>query len=770
MIGNTHFDPVWLWRWDEAMSSITATFRSALDRMNEYPEFTYSFATPPVFEWIRHTSPDMLEEIKARVREGRWELAEGWWVQPDCYSASGESYVRQGLYAQRYLKDNFGQYADTVFNIDSFGHSPMLPQILKKSGIDYYVMCRPEQRHIPLDAPLFNWRSPDGTIVLTYRDDAPYKKNVTEAMDAFGDIDSSRMMVYGVTDHGGAPTKQAIEDIRSREDACCSTVRGFFEDNPTTDYTVDCELVTGDFGPYANHGDVKALNRIAEYTLLNAERSAVVAGVGDKSVLTKCWQDVLFNQFHDILGGASIRDAYFDSRNSVGGAIATAGEMLHYNLLRVTNKIAMPGKNPDNPWNIVVWNLNMFDYSGYIEAEAQWLHEFPKYDKGIYLEDQDGTVYPCQIIREKSVIPGFRSRFLFKAKVPSLGYKAFRVVQSGEEITRLDISPGGTLHTERYDIRLSPDSSMIESVYDKLECREIARALLHPVCYEDDGDTWEFGKSGYGKECEAPTLMRVEIVESGDMRTTVKASYDFRSSKIFMYYTVYKSESYMDVRYRVNWNEKHIVFKLVSELPTDKHRVSIPYGSVMRSSSSADLPMGEWIELAEFAFLPKRIFAYSLVDNRLGLTVLRSPIYGDLRIREIDLDLDYDIMEQGICEGEVRVLFGTSHSIEEAAVAFNNSPIVLCESNHTGTLPSEHSFLSADTDGVLLTVIKRAEDTDDVILRGCETRGKAGRAEIDFGGKHYSIDLSPYEIFTVSLDGECARGLDMLERELEKNK
>ena len=99
-VGNTHFDPVWLWQWNEAMTSIHATFRSALDRMNEDPDFCYSFATPPVFEWIKQTDPEMLEEIRARVREGRWETPEGWWLQPDCFSATGESYARQGLYGQ----------------------------------------------------------------------------------------------------------------------------------------------------------------------------------------------------------------------------------------------------------------------------------------------------------------------------------------------------------------------------------------------------------------------------------------------------------------------------------------------------------------------------------------------------------------------------------------------------------------------------------------------------------------------------------------------
>lgn len=139
MIGNTHFDPVWLWRWDEALASIRSTFRSALDRMNENPDFIYSFCTPAVFEWIEKTDIKLFEEIKKRVKEGRWELCEGWWVQADCNAPCGESYIRQGLYAREYLKTHFGKTSDTVFNIDSFGHNMQLPQILRGCGFRNYV-------------------------------------------------------------------------------------------------------------------------------------------------------------------------------------------------------------------------------------------------------------------------------------------------------------------------------------------------------------------------------------------------------------------------------------------------------------------------------------------------------------------------------------------------------------------------------------------------------------------------------------------------------
>ena len=131
MTGNTHFDPVWLWRWDEAMASIRATFRSVLERMEEDGDFQYAFSAPAVFEWILATDPELFEKIQKRVEEGRWELGEGWWLQADAYTGLGESYVRQGLYGQRWLHRHFGKISRTLYAIDSFGHPDTLPALLR---------------------------------------------------------------------------------------------------------------------------------------------------------------------------------------------------------------------------------------------------------------------------------------------------------------------------------------------------------------------------------------------------------------------------------------------------------------------------------------------------------------------------------------------------------------------------------------------------------------------------------------------------------------
>ena len=422
----------------------------------------------------------------------------------------------------------------------------------------------------------------------------------------------------------------------------------------------------------------------------------------------------------------------------------------------------MPGKNPDNAWNIVVWNLNAVEYNGYIEAEVQWAHEFPWYDKGILLEDSEGNKYECQIIRERSVIPRFRSRFLFKATIPSMGYKAFKVVQTNEDIIRKDLSDLGTLQTERYTVTFSQNGE-IESIYDKKENKQIQGKLLYPACFVDDGDTWAFNIDGYGEELEAFNLEKLEVVESGAFRTVIKATYSFRSSKLEMYYSLYEKESYMDVRYRINWNEKHIAFKLMTDLKRNEHTVSVPYGVTERSESKAEVPMGEWICADHLTFAVDHMFAYTVVNKKLGLTVLRSPIYGDLRISDIDLDTDSEIMEQGITEGKIRVSFDKSCNAIPFATEFNNPPIVLCESNHKGDMPARGSFAHVEAESVMLTVLKRSEDKAHTIVRGVEYSGRGQKIKLSVNNADYELEVEPYEIFTAMIDGESVKKVNMLE-------
>ena len=168
MIGNAHIDPVWLWQWPEGYQEVRATFQSAVERLDDYPEYVFTCDSSLFFAWVEESDPELFARIRAHVQSGRFQVIGGWWIEPDCNIPAGESFVRQALYGQRYLKEKFGITATTGANIDSFGHNATIPQILAKSGCDSYVFLRPglKEKELP---PLFWWESPDGSRVLAYR-------------------------------------------------------------------------------------------------------------------------------------------------------------------------------------------------------------------------------------------------------------------------------------------------------------------------------------------------------------------------------------------------------------------------------------------------------------------------------------------------------------------------------------------------------------------------------------------------------------------------
>lgn len=775
MIGNTHFDPVWLWTWDEAMASIRATFRSALLRMEEDPDFHYSFAAPPVFAWIEATDPALFREIRERVAEGRWDISEGWWNQPDCYTGSGESYVRHGLYGQAYLEKTFGRRAVSVMNVDSFGHSPVLPQILQKSGIQYYLFTRPEERHVPLSAPLFRWESTDGSAVTAFRIGGAagngWSGNLAAEMDLAVSTPGDKIMIFGVTDHGGAPTIRDIQTIRSREDAVFSTVAGFFDAHRDTEMpTVHGEFLTGDFGPYANGVEVKKNNRRAENILLSAESALCLAKIPDN--LTEAWHDVLFNQFHDILGGCCIPQAYTDARDLHGKAIAAANRFLHTSLQRITAGLAMPGENPDHPWNIVVWNLTGVSYDGYIEAEVQWAHEFGWYNGEIALEAEDGSVLPCQVICERSVIPSFRSRFVFRAALPSFGCRIFKLLKTGGEVPAKARIPAAetTIHTQRYEITLSTADGSIRRIRDTADDRILCENVLVPVCLEDPGDTWAFNVTAYGAPRGRFRFTGAEILEDGLLFTKWKVTsiLEGGASSITFYYSFYQEAEYLDVSWKLDWHEKMAVCKLFCDATSMEHTVSVPYGEIMRGASAADRPMSTWLRYDNALVVSDSLFAYTMTEGTVVFTIVRSPLYGDLRIAPIDTGYDYPVMEQGITEGGLRFYPSAGTVFAPAAAElYTRRPVVICEANHGGVIADRYTrgYAVLEADRTLLTVLKNAEDGQGIICRMVHY-GSGCKAKLICDGTEYPLVFRRDEIKTVRIDGGVITETNLLEEQI----
>jgi len=759
MFGNTHFDPSWLWTWDEAMASIRSTFRSALDRMKEDPDFIYSFSTPAVFEWIEQTDPDLFCEIQQRVKEGRWDVrAEGWWLQPDCNLPSGESFVRQGLYGQHYLMEKFGVKATTVFNNDSFGHCAMLPQILKKSGIDYYVMSRPEHHERQYEDDLFTWETPDGSSVLTYhvRSDIEgcYAQDTTSAIQKMRKesekLTHDSAVIYGVSDHGGAPTKKSLaqihEAIEKDGDVRFSSTTDFFtaqQGRVSSRYMGELQPLF--YGPFSNIVQVKRNNRKCENLLARAERASVMAAMlNDKAYpaekLKRGWKDTLFNQFHDILGGTCTPEVYEDARNQQGRVMHTANEITYFALQSICRRIKTFGDNDASVWNFVLFNLTGQDFKGPYGAEAQWAWEFPWYTDGLECVDENGTVIPCQISTEGSKIEGFRSRVEFEAQVPAMGYKTYALRKTNKKVER-DYSDTAIQSPFRFEV------------------------------YEDKGDTWCFNTTdGYGEKQEAPVLAERRTVEKGEVLTRVKQVWHYRHSVFTEYITEYAGKDYIDYEYTVVWNEKHQVLKLVpNELACGRSVIcGCPAGNIERAADGREYPVNDWLVWGDKTILLDGISAYDTKDN-LRLTVLRSPIYGDLRIKDLDERIDYRYMEQGAHSGRIRVINRALNTLSAASQAeqWLNRPMLVCEANHGGDLPPAQSLLKV-SDGCFISAWKQAEDGNGHIIRLVEMNGEKQMISVNqMDIPAFTVTLNPYEIKTLRVlkDGSVLQ-VNMLEEEI----
>ena len=446
VVGHAHLDPAWQWKWQEGSAEAKATLRSALDRMNEFPHFRFVCSSALLFRWIERFSPSMFEEIKQRIKEGRFIIVGGWHIQPDCNLASGEGYARQSLYAQRYFKEKFGVTASVGYNPDSFGHNLMFPQILKKSGMSYYIYQRPSEEQNPMnDKYLFNWFSPDGSSVMTYH---LQQRNFLEkdffnpdvSLEDLYDLIAQQnpisekdgvpsLFFYGVCDHGGGPTIRDLKSLSAYEEEnpdaelYYSSISDFFEAVKASGVTLPehhDDLQHFGSGCYSAITEIKNAVRRGESELLAAEKYSILEGKllnGPKRTeeFAEAWRNVCFLHFHDVLAGTATKVVYKDMQYISGMALNTAA-VEENNALQSISWAIDTADDVEKGTPIVLFNPNGFPVDELIEVNTH----------GVSMTDSEGNTVPFQLVsimRESSADK--RKNVLFKAHVPALGYAVY---------------------------------------------------------------------------------------------------------------------------------------------------------------------------------------------------------------------------------------------------------------------------------------------------------------------------------------------------------
>jgi alpha-mannosidase len=798
--GNSHIDMAWLWPASETTLVLQRTWSSALQLMREFPQLTYTHSSAAAYEWMEEKYPALFEEVRRRVREGRWEITGGMWVEPDLNMPDGESLVRQLLLGKRYFQEKFGVDVRTGWNPDSFGYNWQLPQIYKKSGINVFVtqkMAWNDTTKFPYK--LFWWQAPDGSRLLTYfpHDYANSINPVVMARDlaAYAPAMQYPEMLYlfGVGDHGGGPTRAMLETVqRWQKDAAyprleLGATQPYFDALEKQAPSLPLPVWNSELyfqyhrGVFTSQAETKQGNRRSEELLLTAEKFSSLAALAQLPYpaddLREAWKKVLFNQFHDIAAGSGIAALYKDAARDY----AEAGRITREHLQAALATLAQTAETQGSGEPVIVFNPLAWQRTGVIEVD---LHT-----RGLAatLEVRDAAGRPMftEPAGDPRAVP-VRLRFLAE-DVPPLGYKVFHVVPRAS--SRRPASPlrAGPefLENEFFRVRVDPKSGCITSLWDKQNRWE---AMAPGACGNElqtfvdkpkDWDAWNIDADFEAHQWHVDQADEVSLVESGPLRAVLRVRKHFQNSTFVQDITLYPHVRRVDVHMTADWHEKHILLKVAFPVAveSDAATYEIPFGSIARPTTRRtpaeraqfEVPALRWADYSDRAhglsLLNDCKYGYDGHNNVLRLSLLRSPEWPDPHADEGTHQFTYSLLPHA---GGWR----TGGTVQ-AGYELNSALLALAVDNHAGKMGPAQSFVSLEPQDVVLTSLKQAEGSNDLVLRFYESTGKRTTARIalplevkeawdadlmehaeeklPLEGKVVTLSVNPYEIKTLRL-------------------
>lgn len=801
--GNSHIDMAWLWPATETVEVVRNTFRTSLQLMDEYPEYTFSQSTAQASEWMEEKYPDLFEQINKRVQEGRWELVGGMWVEPDLNMPDGESLVRQILLGKRYFREKFGKDVRIGWNPDSFGYSWQLPQIYKKSGIDYFVTQKLEWNDTNKPTrKLFWWESPDGSRILTYfphdyvntLDPVRMGTDLADARRKLPGLDGM-MHLYGIGDHGGGPTRWMLNEGRKWTAPSVvyprlefGTAQAFFDDAERKAPGLNLPVWNSEMyfeyhrGVFTSQAETKKRNRESEELVLNAEKFSALAYLAGNQYpgeeLNKAWKNVLFNQFHDIAAGSGIAVIYKDAARGYEETRLIADAAMKHALATLSTQVDTSG----NGAPIIVFNPLSWQRSDVTEATVQLASSIT--GKSAEITDAEGRAMPGEILSVKPETGVVTVRFLAR-DVPSLGFKVF-YVRPGLGAGPSSVSANGTrLENEFLHARVDPQSGCITSLIDKQSQQE---AIASGGCgnllqaFRDvpkDWDAWNIDADFENQKWDLNHASEVRLLKQTPLEAVIRVVRKFQNSTFTQDVVVTAGIPRVDIRTRADWQEKHILLKAAFPLSVQNEKATyeIPYGSIERPTTRRnsfekamfEVPALRWADISDgrhgFSLLNDCKYGYDGKDNVLRLSLLRAPTWPDPHADEGVHEFTYSLYPHA---GDWRQAKTVRQGYE-----LNYKLIAFPSKKHSGTLGSQHSYLEIEPENVVVTAWKKAEDSVGLILRFYEWEGKdaevriragadvksaaetnlmeAPTADLPVTGGVASLRVKPYEIKSVKL-------------------
>lgn len=757
LVGHAHIDLQWLWTWEETINDvIPQTFNQAIKFMDEFPEFTFSQSSPTLYMATERYHPELFEKMKRKIDEGRWELVGGRWCEGDTNMISPESHVRHFLYGQRYFQSRFGKMCTVGWEPDTFGHCWTMPQLLKKSGIDSYYFCRAGKGQ-----PLFWWEGPDGSKVLAFEEPASggwYNDVVTDAQVkelidfVLGTGADDHLMVYGVGNHGGGPTREHIEAALAMKDRApwpkvkFSTASEFFKRlHAIADKlkipTIKTELNPIFEGCYTTHARIKRANRMAESAIESAEvYAAMAAAKAGYSYPTLAfeglWEDVLFSHHHDTLPGSFIHPAAIYTEEMFKDVLAKAAriETAAFDRLAGATTKGLPGTQ------ILLFNPNSWPRSEVVEVEIPLA-------AGALCEiiDDKGKIVPHQVLaRESAGLDSVKLCFL-ATDIPPMGMCAYGVShRSGD---------GATAETEKHADMARPFH--IERIYGVRDMKwdsggpPMSVLPVYTALHEKPGGMTAWQIQPYDKDEAFDKVVSEDALESGPIRWRTRRVLRWDRSTIIEDSVRYAHTPRVDFEIEVEWMQVgdaksggtmlKAAFDTGVETPTITSE--IPFGDITRPADGKEFPTLKWVDASNgskgITILNDCKHGYDAKGGLIRMSLLRSsyepdptPDVGRHHMRLAAMPHDGPLDKAATARAgwafnkPIGVRVVQSPPIADSAASMSQLRWSLC---------------SVDAPNVVVTAFKRAEDGDGWIFRAAECAGQIATANFTLGIKATSV-------------------------------
>ena len=749
-IGHSHIDVAWQWTYHVSRNKAARTFATNLRLMEQNPDYMFMSSQPVLYEFVKEDQPAIYEQVKQRIAEGRWEPEGGMYVEADTNLAGGESLVRQFLVGKRFFRKEFGKDNKILWLPDVFGYSANLPQICKKSGIDYFYTTKigwNEYSKFPYDT--FRWRGLDGSTVLTHFGCAiSYAEIETDWMTTYNpsteptyilgawkryqqkDLNSNLLFDFGYGDGGGGPTQWQVDYARRYNAGIpgCPTVKfakaGDYFRHLEADVADHPHLPEWDGemylefhrGTYTSQAKTKKNNRQSEQLYHDVENLwsfAKLLGAQEAyptAALEENWKGILLNQFHDVLPGSSIAKVYEDTAVMYDKILTEGAAMRTCAASSIAAMISAKGDA------LVVFNTMSFDRSPVIVYDG----EIPG------LVDTDGSPILCQKTHDGKTV-------FVAPNVPAKGWKSF-AIGAAVEASPIAVSAQGI---ETAKLKVTFDEKMhITSLYSKVAGRETMPAGTvggKITAYQDvarGDDNWNVQAYYREKFWVLDNVTDVQVLEAGPVRAVIRVERKFRKSTIRTDIIAYADSEELRFDYWMDWHEHDLFVK--AEYPVDVNAKNasyeIQFGFVERpvhKNTLADFARFEvcghkYADLSDggfgLAILNDCKYGFDATRNTLGITLLKCSTYPDKNCDNGEHTFSYAIYPHAgdMLEAKVR----------DHAYDFNFIAPVETISAQEGALPAELSMFRVSASNVVIETIKKAEDSDEIILRLYEAENK----------------------------------------------